>query len=305
MVRQHNFNVSFTFNTYMKKVYLFTILFATIWSLSAFQAKADRYLFNSTRGAQEMDIPSTKYYFSGSKVKLPAPVIKQKSKKKNEITDEANWFIKNELPYTKYHFNHVKNWFSLLRVEDLPLNIPLAFEDEDLWLMEAIKGKEANIYFYGYDHNSTNIMFITDTENSESPEIIDFSSFMMFNNWKLVLRWAVVENGILYVSTNHNTYSSSTNGINGFITAINLETKEIIWRSQPLVSNAENFIIHGDYIVSGYGFTNEKDYVYVLNKYTGEVMKKQSVSSGPDYIVEKDGLIYVRTYNTDYIFELK
>ncbi|HOO64713.1 MAG TPA: hypothetical protein PK364_12455, partial [Synergistaceae bacterium] len=42
-----------------------------------------------------------------------------------------------------------------------------------------------------------------------------------------------------------------------------LATGEVLWRSAPLVSNCSNFARSGDGIITGYGFTEEDDYLYV------------------------------------------
>jgi len=38
----------------------------------------------------------------------------------------------------------------------------------------------------------------------------------------------------------------------------------------------------------------------VLDGKTGEVVQRLPVKSGPEYILEKDGVIHVRTYDHDY-----
>jgi hypothetical protein len=73
-------------------------------------------------------------------------------------------------------------------------------------------------------------------------------------------------------------------GQNAYITAIDPGSREILWRSRSLVSNSENFIIAGDTIVTGYGFSAESDYISLLNRLTGEVMEIYSVPSAPVYL---------------------
>ena len=78
----------------------------------------------------------------------------------------------------------------------------------------------------------------------------------------------------------------------------------ILWRSPALVSNARNFVVHGDVIVAGYGFTQEPDFLFVIDKHTGQILHKKKVKSGPEFIFEKNGMLHVRTYDRDYVFEL-
>ena len=77
---------------------------------------------------------------------------------------------------------------------------------------------------------------------------------------------------------------------------------EVLWQSQALVSNSSNFDIREGSIITGYGFTDEDDYIYVLDRYTGEVLQQEPVASGPDYLIIKDDKLYVRTYDKNYVY---
>jgi len=114
---------------------------------------------------------------------------------------------------------------------------------------------------------------------------------------------AKIRNGILYVSTSHLTYAESAPS-NAYITAISLEDYSVIWKSEPLVCNAYNFEIVDDIIFTGYGFTAEPDYLFQLDRLTGCVLEQYKINSRADYIIYKDEKLYVRTYNTDYVFEV-
>lgn len=66
--------------------------------------------------------------------------------------------------------------------------------------------------------------------------------------------------------------------------------------------NSKNFLVIDDVIHSGYGFTAEPDFLYQINRYTGKVLEKTLLKSAPGYLIKKDSILYVRTYNTDYQF---
>ncbi|MFT5512489.1 MAG: hypothetical protein ACI8SE_000887 [Bacteroidia bacterium] len=118
------------------------------------------------------------------------------------------------------------------------------------------------------------------------------------------LAWLKCINDTLYFSTHHRTYSDSSERKNAYVTCLDLKTKEVIWRSDPLVSNSSTFAIQGDHIFSGYGFTNEDDFLFGLNRFTGKVVLKHPLKKGPRYIIEKDNQLYVRTYNRNYVFNI-
>ena len=122
---------------------------------------------------------------------------------------------------------------------------------------------------------------------------------------KQEVTWAERVGDILYVSHGHRTYAKSSAGLNAWISAIDLSSGALLWRSEPLVSNAQNFLIVGDVIVCGYGFTAEPDFIRQLNRHTGETLQKIPVPSGPELLLMKDSRLFVRTYNRDLQFSVE
>src|SRR5207302_8860152 len=103
--------------------------------------------------------------------------------------------------------------------------------------------------------------------------------------------------GILYVETTHLTYARSSYGQNAYITAIDLKTRTVLWRSPALVANANTFLVSGRYLITGYGFTDEPDYLYLLDRATGHVVDRLLLPNAPDTIKRRGALIRVRTYD--------
>ena len=122
--------------------------------------------------------------------------------------------------------------------------------------------------------------------------------------WYAEYRYAYVENNIAYISMYHMTYAD-TMPFHAYIIAVDLNTGALLWRSLPLICNSDNFVVLDDVIISGYGFTAEPDYIYQIDKSFGTVLEQIPVKSQADYLIMKDGKLYVRTYNTDYVFEVK
>jgi len=56
---------------------------------------------------------------------------------------------------------------------------------------------------------------------------------------------------------------------------------------------------------TGYGFTAEPDFLYVLNQTDGRILQKVPLKNAPEYFVEKDNQLFVRTYHADYVFHFK
>jgi hypothetical protein len=92
--------------------------------------------------------------------------------------------------------------------------------------------------------------------------------------------------------------------MNAYVTAIDTKTKKALWHSAPLISNASNFTFLGDdrYLLTGYGFTAEPDFLYILRAKDGAVVARIPVKSGPEHLIAARDRIWVRTYNRDYVF---
>ena len=118
------------------------------------------------------------------------------------------------------------------------------------------------------------------------------------------IRWAKIYDGTLYVSVGHNGYAS-VEPSSSYIVAIAPDTGYVLWKSEPLVSNAYNFQIVKDTIICGYGFTAEDDFIYLLDRFTGQQMDKIKVNSGPDQFEVVGDTLYVATYNTAYEFKIQ
>jgi hypothetical protein len=110
--------------------------------------------------------------------------------------------------------------------------------------------------------------------------------------------WAKeADTGLLYVETAHSTYARSSYGLNGYLNAIDLRTKKLRWRSPALVANADNFVLLNGVIVSGYGFTDEPDYLYAVDRRNGRVVGRLLLPSAATRIVRHGSTLTVDTYD--------
>ena len=122
------------------------------------------------------------------------------------------------------------------------------------------------------------------------------------DHWYINGNNAYLENGILYAGSIQNGYAYPDTC---FLFAYDLEREELLWRSADQTYNTMNFLIKGDVIICGYGFTAEKDYLYQIDKKTGEVLAQTELKKMPDLLVEQDGKLYVHTYSCDYVLEIQ
>ncbi len=118
------------------------------------------------------------------------------------------------------------------------------------------------------------------------------------------IKFAAVKDDILYVSIGHRTYASA-NPHTSYLIAIDTVSGKTLWRSDDQVCGSSNFIIEGDSIICGYGFTDEPDYIYIINRLNGKTQKQIKVKSSPYFFIPMyENALYVLTYNTEYIYRI-
>lgn len=152
------------------------------------------------------------------------------------------------------------------------------------------------------DENEKNYYVAYDFENFRSAPKRDKSD--QFSNDQEIID-VVIEGNIMYIAHSGHTYSVCYGNQNGYISAINMLTDEIIWTSQPKINNSSEFVVVGNSIITGYGFTDESDFLFVLDKYSGQRIQKIPLKKGPGIIMVKNNCAYVQTYNLDYVFAIQ
>lgn len=158
-------------------------------------------------------------------------------------------------------------------------------------------------YLAVYDKKDKKISHILDVSAlGLAPDYLESNREFVFQS----IRWAYLENNLLYISQSHWTYANSSYGLNAYITAIDLNKKRVLWRSQPLVSNASNFVVLDRAILSAYGFSREEGKVYALDKATGVVVgeaqlyeKSSEAQQNPLFLLYQKGKLSIKLGNKD------
>ena len=236
----------------------------------------------------------------------PKPKLKKLSAVKNDITDDEAWFASNQLRLPVFETPVPATGAG----GALPADMAERFSGMPIIL--AIDHGDHHIALYANDYSGGRKLIVT-SPTGEVLGAFDFTDWgrgpkdkpsdAQFTEQGIV--WAQMQSGVLYVSTGHRTYAASSGGLNAFLSAIDMQTGELLWQSDPLVANARNFLLRDGWIVTGYGFTAEPDFMYILDMKTGRKVSTTKVKSGPDYILEREGKIFVRTYNTNYEFSAR
>ena len=203
--------------------------------------------------------------------------LKEISCKENEITDTDRWF------------------------EETGTTQPGTTYSDDRWWYELTGDK-------GY--GTMTVLNIYEKENYSLMYTVDLSDFLYepgYENKDYVdrgIHYCKIGDNYLYLNLYHRTYAQDCPE-NAYLICIDITSGEVIWISDPLVSNSCNFVIWGDNIITGYGFTAENDYIYLINRYNGKTMDRVKVKKSPDYFAVVNNRLWVRTYSYDYVFSVK
>ena len=212
--------------------------------------------------------------------------LKQVSCKENDITDTEEWFERNGLKKTEYRYND----------EPMPEMRPRYRYDTGGY----------SVVLYGTTWGDTYQLVVADKDLKKMYKAYDFENFKRMpgvtNHWWFgVVHYVMIEGNVMYVMHTSSGSKEAVNNQTGYISAIDMRTDEIIWTTQPVTADS-GFEITGNSIVCGFGGSGEVDYLYVVDKYSGQRVQKIWLRKAMDYAVAKDRKMYVRTYSYDYVF---
>ena len=111
--------------------------------------------------------------------------------------------------------------------------------------------------------------------------------------------WAVRQGPVVYFDNHHETYAADSRNRTAFLSAFDLERRELRWRTPPLVARARNFVVLGDVIVSGHGMTREPNFIYLIDAASGAVLQRLSLPSAPGLIATKGDRLHVACYDAE------
>ena len=79
------------------------------------------------------------------------------------------------------------------------------------------------------------------------------------------------------------SYASGVNGKGSKLHCYNPERREMVWSTDWLTSN-DIFILDSKFVFCSYGFTSEKKYLFMLDKFTGKVYSKLPFTYKVEYL---------------------
>ena len=114
----------------------------------------------------------------------------------------------------------------------------------------------------------------------------------------------VTTKGCFFHGQNNPGNLSASSGGGARLHAIDLQTNRLRWVSGKNTCSGQFEVIAGS-VVCAYGFTGEPDFIRVLDRYTGDVTQTLKLKTAADWLIPKDGVLYVRCYNTDNKYQIQ
>lgn len=235
--------------------------------------------------------------------------------------DEEAWINEHRsgMSYRRYWFGDMKPTEKTQKFYNMPLTLG------NLWRATVEEHDGYNVFLYG-EHKFPDmecgydpyLAVVTNPEVTRIERVISFSNVR--DAFKKIVMTNVsggfsdfatpayygctFEGNTMYVAISHNTYSSSSRGKNSYLAAIDITTGKIKWMTKPLTCNSQ-FVITGNSIICGYGFSGEKHFVYVVDKNTGRRASTVLVKKSPELFSIMGTKVYSRMYAFDYTFNMK
>ena len=112
------------------------------------------------------------------------------------------------------------------------------------------------------------------------------------------------DKGVLYFNAACLSYAKRQKGRCSTLYAYDTQQKKLLWHSRYRTSN-DIFLVTDRLVIAGYGFTHEPDYLYLLRKRDGKMLKKIKLDSAHDYLEMVGDKLHVITYNRHVVFRLR
>ncbi|MGC4045944.1 MAG: hypothetical protein QM758_19300 [Armatimonas sp.] len=211
------------------------------------------------------------------------------SSKKNQIIDDEPWREKHK---------------AALPQRERPAELPEAFLGADKFV-SLTPGQITSAIYSKIGPGGGDKVAIFEGQPGPTPSYgFDFAKWVQ-NGKALWIYAAHVEGDILYVIASYPGYANEIGGKTGYLAAPDVKTGKLLWQTGPRVANSYNLAVGSDFLICGYGFTAEPDYLFVVDKKTGRTLQRIPMKTAPEHIALEGNQLFVRCYNTDYIFKVR
>lgn len=181
---------------------------------------------------------------------------------------------------------------------DVPAFVPLQLETRELFLLDEVEGGLLALYRDPYDAGSCQLgrsdncafdVRLYACDGALRWQVAPSAQWSRPDH--LELQDVRYDGGVLYYNEACQSYSRESGGACSKLVAMDPALDQILWRSAPLRSNGP-LLVRGRYLVTGYGFTAEPDYLFVLRRSDGATAFRAPVpTQHQDLAVEGDVLV--------------
>lgn len=181
-----------------------------------------------------------------------------------------------------------RNWIGVA----VPAWVPLVDGTLELFLLDPIEGGYFALYRDPYDASSCglsankNCAYQIARFDCTGRQEYRLSLTKFFSRPDhLEVQDARLAGNVVYFNEACQTYSREAKGKCSSLVALDPVKKKVLWRSKALTSN-NRFLVYDKYIVSGYGFTAEDDFLFVIRRTDGKVVQKVSIPSAHEDLLD-------------------
>jgi outer membrane protein assembly factor BamB len=180
----------------------------------------------------------------------------------------------------------------------VPEHVPLVHGTLELFILDEVDG--GHLAFYRDPYGASSCALSEDRNCAYRAELyapdgsatwsIDLSAHLSRPTYLEIqdIRYA---GGTLYFNEACQSYARQANNRCSALVALDPAAGRVLWRTRPTTSNAEFLVLDDRLIVAGYGFTDEKDEVYLIRRADGRILHRARVPSAPQ--------AYARAAGTD------
>ena len=191
-----------------------------------------------------------------------------------------------------------------LRVDKQNENLPRVPEVKDLELFISEPIDLGWLAFYRLPTGANDYKFVVVIyDNDEKPLYTVDLGEVSNNNYCEVqdVRWDPDTHNLLF-NMACPSYASGVNGKGSKLHCYNPERHQMVWSTDWLTSN-DIFILDSKFVFCSYGFTSEKKFLFMLDKFTGKIYSKLPFPYKIQYLelqLEPNNreMLYVVDYNT-------
>lgn len=186
--------------------------------------------------------------------------------------------------------------------------VPNLMRSETTEQMQLIISENTNFGAFGLFRSSMNdetYAFVLALYDKDGKLAKEYDLCRITGEYMLELQDIRYEDGRFYFNLACPTYSDKLDGRCSRMYCLDCKSGKLVWQTDYLMSN-DIIVLEGNYIVCTYGFAGEKDFVFLLEKKTGDVASRMSLDKKAQYIEVKDGQLFViDAAQNVYVFDIE